>query len=121
MDVNILTKKEKLLLKCLIAITSLIMAFYVISCGGKPEEGEIVIWANDIVPADSHAEKDTLSLIPLTVDTTVIDTPESFLIGCRRQFPIYKECCRRVMFVTVNAKNYCHSSPAWLIKCSLVK
>lgn len=79
MDVNILTKKKKLSLKRLIAITSPVMAFFVVSCGGKPEEGEIVIWANDIVPADSQSENDTLSFNPLTVDTTVIDTLDTAL------------------------------------------
>jgi hypothetical protein len=74
MDVNILTKKEKILSRCLITAIPLIIVFFVISCRGKPEEGEIVIRAEDIAAGDSFAENDTLSVYPPSTDTIVTDT-----------------------------------------------
>lgn len=74
MDVNILTEKKKLFLERLIATISLVIAFFVISCGGKPVEGEIVIRAEDILAADSITGNDTLSVHPTYADTIVTDT-----------------------------------------------
>jgi hypothetical protein len=84
MDVNILTNKKNFLSECLIAAIPLIIALSAISCGGEPEEGEIVIRVEDLAFSDSSALDDTLLFRPLIEDTIVfaIDSlaihPDSF-------------------------------------------
>ena len=67
MDVNILTNKKEFTSNVLTVLILLLSFSFVISCGGEPEDGEIVIRAEDIVPFDSVLTADTL----LPADTVV--------------------------------------------------
>ena len=73
MDVNILTNKREFPLRVLTAYLLLFSVSFVISCGGEPVEGEIVIRAEDIAAGDKEPAPDTLSL----ADTLVISDPDS--------------------------------------------
>lgn len=73
MDVNILTNKSEFTSSVLTALILLLSVFFVISCGGEPEEGEIVIRAEDIVPDDRVLTSDTLS----PADTIVFPGPDT--------------------------------------------
>ena len=91
MDVNILTSMREFLLRNPKASILLLTVSFVRSCGGEPEEGEIVILAEDIFSCDSmpatdnysHEEvvvitgTDTLALpdstVTLITDTSTVD------------------------------------------------
>ncbi|MCK4807391.1 MAG: M23 family metallopeptidase [Candidatus Aegiribacteria sp.] len=60
-------------MRILTASILLLSVSFVISCGGEPEEGEIVIRAEDIVPDDSLLTADTL-LLEDTVVSSCLDT-----------------------------------------------
>ncbi len=73
MDVNILTNKSKFLSSNLTALILLLSVSFVISCGGEPEEGEIVIRAEDVLLGDGVLTADTLS----PADTVVFSGPDT--------------------------------------------
>ncbi len=82
MDVNILTNIREFASNILTVFILLLTVSFVISCGGEPEEGEIVILAEDVVPGDSTLTADTL-LLADTVVFSGLDTlsgPDSTVI-----------------------------------------
>ncbi len=76
MDVNILTNKNEFTSSILTLSLLLLAVSFVLSCGGEPEDGEIVILAEDIVRDDTILIADTLSL----VDTVIISEPDTLLV-----------------------------------------
>jgi len=73
MDVNILTNKREITSSVQAVLILLVAVSFLTSCGGEPEEGEIVILAKDIIPGDSILIIDTLSF----ADTAVISGLDS--------------------------------------------
>ena len=67
MDVNILTNKRESASNVLTVLVLFFSIFFLVSCGGEPEEGELVIRAEDITRADSTPIADVLP----TEDTLV--------------------------------------------------
>lgn len=60
-------------MRVLTALILLLSFFFVISCGGEPEEGEIVIRVEDIFPDDEYLAADTL----FPADTVVFSDPDT--------------------------------------------
>ncbi len=73
MDVNILTNTRKFHFWIQIALILLLSVAIVISCGGEPEEGEIVIRAEDLASSDGVPAADSLS----PADTVVFSGPDT--------------------------------------------
>ena len=73
MDVNILTNKNESTLSVLTVLILLLSVSFVVSCGGEPSDGEIVIRAEDIVRGDSFLIADDLS----HADTVVFSEPDT--------------------------------------------
>jgi hypothetical protein len=73
MDVNILTKHLILCSHPVVLFLLLSCLSIMISCGGEPVEGEIVIRAEDITNGDSISSTDTV----VTADTAIVYLPDS--------------------------------------------
>ncbi len=73
MDVNILTNKKESTLSILTVLILLLSVSFVVSCGGEPEDGEIVIRAEDIIRGDSILIAEDLSY----TDTVVFSEPDT--------------------------------------------
>ncbi|MCD4700371.1 MAG: hypothetical protein K8S24_00800, partial [Candidatus Aegiribacteria sp.] len=68
-----MTNKKVIPVRVLTALILLLSFFFVISCGGEPEEGEIVIRVEDIFPDDEYLAADTL----FPADTVVFSDPDT--------------------------------------------
>ncbi len=73
MDVNILTNKNESTLSVLTVLILLLSVSFVVSCGGEPSDGEIVIRAEDFAQRDSILIADDLS----HADTVVFSEPDT--------------------------------------------
>ncbi|NOQ21297.1 MAG: peptidoglycan DD-metalloendopeptidase family protein [Candidatus Aegiribacteria sp.] len=68
-----MTNKREFPSSALTVLILFLTVSFVISCAGEPEDGEIVIRAEDIVPGDSILTADTLS----PADTVVFSEPDT--------------------------------------------